>query len=66
VNAKYLLDTNIVSEPLRPVPNAKVLARLKRHQDEFAIASIVWHELWFGCHRLPSSAKRAVIERYLR
>jgi tRNA(fMet)-specific endonuclease VapC len=65
VNAKYLLDTNIISEPLRPVPNAKVLARLKRHQDELAIASIVWHELWFGCQRLPSSAKRVVIERYL-
>ena len=45
MSAKYLLDTNIVSEPLRPAPNAKVLARLKRHQDELAIASVVWHEL---------------------
>jgi len=65
VSVKYLLDTNIVSEPLRPSPNAKVLARLKRHQDELAIASIVWHELWFGCQRLPASAKRTAIERYL-
>jgi len=65
VSVKYLLDTNIVSEPLRPSPNAKVLARLKRHQDELAIASIVWHELWFGCQRLLASAKRTAIERYL-
>jgi tRNA(fMet)-specific endonuclease VapC len=65
VSAKYLLDTNVVSEPLRPAPNAKVLARLKRHQDELAIASVVWHELWFGCRRLPMSAKRTAIERYL-
>ena len=65
MSAKYLLDTNILSEPLRPVPKAKVLARLKRHQDELAIASVVWHELWFGCQRLPVSAKRAAIERYL-
>jgi tRNA(fMet)-specific endonuclease VapC len=65
VNAKYLLDTNVVLEPLRPIPNAKVLARLKSHQDELVIASIVWHELWFGCQRLPASAKRATIERYL-
>ncbi len=65
MSAKYLLDTNIVSEPLRPAPNAKVLARLKRHQDELAIASVVWHELWFGCRRLPASAKRITIERYL-
>jgi tRNA(fMet)-specific endonuclease VapC len=65
VSVKYLLDTNVVSEPLRPAPNAKVLARLKRHQDELAIASVVWHELWFGCQRLPVSAKRTAIERYL-
>ena len=65
MSAKYLLDTNIVSEPLRPTPNAKVMARLKRHQDELAIAAVVWHELWFGCNRLPASAKRAAIENYL-
>ncbi len=65
MSARYLLDTNVVSEPLRPAPNAKVLARLRRHQDELAIASVVWHELWFGCQRLPASAKRAAIERYL-
>ena len=62
---KYLLDTNIVSEPLRPAPNSKVMARLKRHSGELAIASLVWHELWFGCHRLPASTKRTVIEKYL-
>ena len=65
MNLKYLLDTNVISEPLRPKPNAKVLARLKRHGDEVALPSIVWHELWFGCERLPASAKRAAIEEYL-
>jgi tRNA(fMet)-specific endonuclease VapC len=65
VNMKYLLDTNIVSEPLRPAPNPKVMARLKRHSGELAIASLVWHELWFGCQRLPASTKRTVIEKYL-
>jgi tRNA(fMet)-specific endonuclease VapC len=62
---KYLLDTNIVSEPLRPAPNPKVMARLKRHSGDLAIASLVWHELWFGCLRLPASAKHTVIEKYL-
>jgi tRNA(fMet)-specific endonuclease VapC len=65
VSLKYLLDTNIVSEPLRPSPNPGILHRLKRHQDEMAIASVVWHELWFGCQRLPLSAKRTAIEKYL-
>lgn len=63
VTPRFLLDTGIVSEPLRPRPNPRVLARLKRHREELAIASIVWHELWFGCYRLTASAKRDELER---
>jgi len=63
---KYLLDTNIVYEPLRPKPNRKVLARLRQHGEELAISAIAWHELWYGCMRLPTSERRAAIERYLR
>jgi tRNA(fMet)-specific endonuclease VapC len=66
VSVKFLLDTNVVSEPLRPVPNQKILDRLQLHQTEIAIATIVWHELLFGCYRLPPSAKRTAIEIYLR
>ena len=65
MSIKYLLDTNIVSEPLRRSPDPGILNRLKRHQDELAIASVVWHELWFGCQRLPLAAKRTAIEKYL-
>ena len=61
----YLLDTNIVSEPLRPDPNPYIIARLEQYQDEMAIASIVWHELVFGARRLPESKKRSTIEAYL-
>lgn len=63
---RFLLDTNIVSEPLRPAPDPIILAHLRRHQAEIAIAAIVWHELWFGCLRLPVSARREAIEDYLR
>jgi tRNA(fMet)-specific endonuclease VapC len=65
VTARFLLDTNIVSEPLRLRPNAHVLKHLQLHQGELAIAATTWHELWFGCQRLPASAKRAIIEDYL-
>jgi len=65
VTLKYLLDTNVVSEPLRPDPAPKLLDHLRRHEGETAIASIVWHELQFGCARLPDSRRRAAIERYL-
>jgi tRNA(fMet)-specific endonuclease VapC len=61
----FLLDTNVVSDPLRQLPNPKVLERIRQHQDEIAIASIVWHELLFGAYRLPESARREAIETYL-
>jgi len=62
---RYLLDTNILSEPLLPVPNEQVLRRLRDHRDEISTASVVWHEMLFGCYRLPSSSRRAAIEEYL-
>lgn len=62
---KYLLDTNIVSEWMRPKPNAKILERFKQHKDEIAIPAVGWHELWYGAKRLESSRKRTGIEEFL-
>jgi tRNA(fMet)-specific endonuclease VapC len=61
----YLLDTNILAEPLRPTPNARVIEKLKAHEHQLAIPSVVWHEMWFGCNRLSKSNRRSLIERYL-
>jgi len=65
VTLVYLLDTNMLSEPLTPKPNGNVLAMLEHHQDTIATAAPVWHELIFGCGRLPASKKQRAIERYL-
>lgn len=65
VNLRFLLDSNVVSEPTRPFPNPGVLRRMREHQDEMGIAAVVWHELLFGYERLPPSRKRSAIERYL-
>jgi tRNA(fMet)-specific endonuclease VapC len=65
VSLRYLLDTNILSEPLRLRPNPNVMTRLHQHDDEIATATTVFHELLFGCYRLPTSKKRERIEQYL-
>lgn len=62
---RFLLDTNAVSEPLRPRPSRKLLNRLSRYEGEMAIASAVWHELQFGCRRLAAGERRRAIEHYL-
>lgn len=66
MSLRYLLDTNVVSEPLRPEPAASVLRNLRAHDEEIAIPSVVWHELQFGCLRLPRSRRRSAIEHYLQ
>jgi tRNA(fMet)-specific endonuclease VapC len=65
LTTEYLLDTNVVSEPLKPDPDPRVLSQLKRHQDVLAISSTVWHELCFGALRLARGRKRRILVEYL-
>ena len=62
---KYLLDTNVLSESVKTLPNKSILKMIKRHQLEIATAAPVWHELQYGWRRLPVSRKREVIETFL-
>jgi tRNA(fMet)-specific endonuclease VapC len=66
VTLRYLLDTNVLSEPLRVTPDEAVLEALRAHEGESATAAPVWHELLFGSQRLPRSRRRTLIERYFR
>lgn len=65
MNLRFLIDTNTLSEPTKKHPNASVLKKMKQHDHEIGTASVVWHEVWFGCQRLPQSRKRREIEYYL-
>ena len=62
---KYLLDTSVLSERVRPRPDRSIVERLRRHEREAATAAIVLHELRFGCHLLPRSRRRSLLEAYL-
>lgn len=65
MSLKYLLDTNILSEPARPIPNANVLHKLDIHKLEVAVSSVVVHELLHGCLRLPESKLRESLWNYI-
>ncbi|MDX2052541.1 MAG: type II toxin-antitoxin system VapC family toxin [Polyangiaceae bacterium] len=62
---RYLLDANVLSEPMRPRPDASVVEMLKRSLDECATSALVLHELEFGVARLPVSRKKAILTSYL-
>jgi len=62
---KYLLDTNVLSESVKTSPRKSVLKLTERHQHEIVTAAPVWHELFYGCQRLPVSRKREILETFL-
>jgi tRNA(fMet)-specific endonuclease VapC len=66
VTLQYLLDTSIVSVPVSKRPEPAILKRLHVHGAECAIAAPVWHELTYGCRRLPKGKRRSALEAYLR
>jgi tRNA(fMet)-specific endonuclease VapC len=62
---RYLLDTNVLSEAMKTIPNKNVMTMVERHQDEIVTAAPVWHELQFGYQRLPRSRKKEIIASFL-
>ena len=40
---KYLLDTNILSEPARKVPNLNVMQCFNQYDGQYVTAAVVWH-----------------------
>lgn len=65
MSLRFLLDTTIVSVPISREPNRRVIGKLERHGLHCAIAAPVWHELRYGCARLPAGRRRAALEEYL-
>jgi tRNA(fMet)-specific endonuclease VapC len=61
----FLLDTNVLSELMKPRPDRRVVRAFERHEADAATASPVWHELVFGCRRLSPSRRRRELLDFL-
>ena len=61
---KYLVDANVLSEPTKPTPDARVLEWLRAHEPDIAVDPIILAELRFGILILPKGRKRAALERW--
>ncbi len=53
----YLLDSNVVSEAIKPRPEPRVLSFLGR-EPEVWLSAVVLHELEFGIRRLDPGRRR--------
>ncbi len=64
---KYLLDTNVISEPMKVRPNAGVLDWLAQVDEDSVYLSVVSiTELRYGIERLASGRRRHALEAWLR
>lgn len=63
---RWLLDTNIVSEPSRQRPNPRVLKALLSHHTELALPVTVVQELHFGWLRMPEGRHKQHVGDYLQ
>jgi len=61
-----LLDTNVLSEPMRQQPDAAVMAQLEEGGHRLYTASVVIHELRYGVQRLPKGRRRARLDSYVQ
>lgn len=61
----YLLDTNIVSEPVKKIPNENVLIELEARSKWSAISVISWSELLQGIQLMPEGKRRHHIESFI-
>mgnify|MGYP000060627853 CR=1 FL=1 len=61
-----LLDTNVVSEPLRPAPDARVTAWIDSQAlDTLFLSAITVAELRAGLSMLPAGKRRAALQESL-
>lgn len=54
----YLLDTNIISEPSKPIPNEKVLQKLADNLEYSCISSVTWTEILSGIKTMPDGKRK--------
>ena len=62
----YLLDSNIVSEIIKPEPDFNVIRKIAEHSSDCAICAPVWQELLFGLYRMPDGINKKYLERFLK
>lgn len=63
---RYLLDTNVLSEPARPVPDQRVLEWLRNRSPlDLAISVLVLGEIANGVGRMPSGRHKDALSEWL-
>jgi predicted nucleic acid-binding protein len=63
---RYLVDANVLSEPTKPNPQAKVVDWLRENEREMAVDPIILGEIRFGIYLLPAGRRRRRLEDWFK
>lgn len=61
---KYLVDANVLSEPTKAAPDARVVDWIRANEREIVVDPVILGEIRFGILLLPKGKRRASLERW--
>ena len=61
----YLVDTNVLSKPAKPKPDAKVIACLRVNESRLYVSTVTIGEMRRGIERLPSGRRKTQLRAWL-
>lgn len=61
----YLVDTNVISEPVKPQPDPKVVAWLRENERALYVSTITIGEIRRGIERLPAGQRKTQLRAWL-
>jgi toxin FitB len=61
---KFVVDANVLSEPTKPKPDARVLTWLRRNETDLVVNPIVLGEIEHGILLLPAGKRRTRLEQW--
>ena len=65
-NLRYLLDSNLISEPTKPKPCLNVIHQLNLNERMMGVPSLVIHEMQYGYLKMPEGQRKNAIAEYLK
>jgi predicted nucleic acid-binding protein len=60
----YLVDANVLSEPTKRGPDAKVVAWLSANEKDIVVNAVILGEISLGIYVLPRGRKRVQLEQW--
>lgn len=62
----YLLDSNIISEIIKPSPCINVMNKIAENNSDCAICTPVWQKLLYGLYKMEEGIRRKYLESFIQ